>query len=106
MSDKKVSGKARGMLKDVAELWLKQNDPDYKASRRKWTVPDTDLLARILSEKNEPHPSLDDLDSMGDGHFQRRKHIYSDDFKALNFNTDMWEDDSTLEDDYSENSRP
>lgn len=61
MSDKKVSGAARGELRDAAEQWLRDNDPHYASSKRAWMAPTTDALSRALSDINQPHDSLNDL---------------------------------------------
>lgn len=102
MSKKDVSGKARGMLKDQAEAWLKANDPDYQKSKQGWMVPKTDALARINSDFNIEHPSFDDTDARpdGSGNRYRRQHLYGDSLderNAIEF---------AVEDDYDEDSRP
>lgn len=35
-----------GEVIDEAELWLRENDPEYRDKRRGWIVPETDALAR------------------------------------------------------------
>lgn len=103
MSDKTVmTGKARGMLKDEAEAWLKANDPHYKKSRKSWISPGTDALSKINSEANTEHPSFDDTDARpdGSGNRYRRQHLYGDSLderNAIEF---------AVEDDYDEDSRP
>jgi hypothetical protein len=58
---KRVSGAARGSLRDPAEDWLKNSDPAYVSTKRDWTVPSSDMLARALSANNEVHSTLADL---------------------------------------------
>lgn len=106
MTNKKVSGKARGARQDAAEAWLVANDPDYAEQKKKWTAPTTDILSRINSEVNEEHHTLQDYQDTGNGSYRKRRHIYSDgeqEESTIQFSS---EDGDILEDNYDEDSRP
>ncbi len=106
MTNKTVSGKARGMKRDPAEAWLMQNDPDYAEQKKGWTAPATDVLSRINSEVNEEHRTLQDYQDDGNGSYRKRRHIYGDgeqEESTIQFSS---KDGDILEDDYDEDSRP
>ena len=62
-----VSGRGRGHLRDAAEKWLAENDPDYHKNKRLWQQPSSEALARNRKE----HKSLEDLEDMGAGSYRR-----------------------------------
>lgn len=65
----KNTGNKRLRRRDTAEQWLKENDPEYSASKKDWEVPRTDALARDdtfsldeLSEKQRHTILSQDID--------------------------------------------
>lgn len=107
MSKKEVTGRARGARMDAAEKWLSEHDPQYAQNRRSWQTPTTDALAHALSDLNEPHPTLADLEPVpgGNGNYRRRRTTMDGDWPVAH--SDVLEGDAApLEDDYSEESKP
>ena len=106
MTNKKVSGKARGAKIDLAEAWLAANDPDYAEQKKKWTAPTTDVLSRINSEINELHHTLQDSQDIGEGNYRQRRHVYGDGEQEESAIQISSNDEDVLEEDYDEDSRP
>lgn len=88
---KRVSGQTQGDLRDAAEKWLRNNDPEY--APRNWVTPSVDALPRALHPTNAPHPSLDDIYEVvpkGEGNYRRRSHLTDD---GSGVRIEFWFDD-------------
>lgn len=75
---KEIKPAARGVIDDVAEQWLRENDSGYAKTKRGWAAPTHDALSRARSEANEIHSTLEDLAEIsprGYGHYRRQASI-------------------------------
>lgn len=70
MSDRKI-GDRRGRVSDAAEKWLRENDPEYKATHRTWHTPSTDALARDF-DTHETLKDLSQIEPRSQGNYRRR----------------------------------